>query len=405
MRAVVRSILGIALAATLAACSHGTSGVAPTGGLTGAQPDGQGMKFASAVPVCGPAGPDEARCFSLLRTDIPRREGLSPNAIGGYHPSDLIAAYGLPGGNAGKHQTIAVVDAFDDPNAEADLAVYRSTFGLPPCGSSNGCFRRLNEWAFASPLPPVDPFGRWEPEESLDVDMASAICPNCRILLIEAKSPSFPDLSRAVNSAAKHADVVSNSYGGNPANGLKWNARFNQPGHIIVASSGDDGFDVHFPAGSQYVVAVGGTHLTHSGNSRGWAETVWSGASSGCPKRVPKPAWQTDPLCSMRTIADVSAVADPATGVAMYDTYGGFGGWGVIGGTSVSSPIIAGVYALAGNEATLNYASSLYSAPAGSLWDVIGGSNGSCGGTYLCTGVAGYDGPSGNGTPNGVGAF
>jgi subtilase family serine protease len=186
---------------------------------------------------------------------------------------------------------------------------------------------------------------------------------------------------------------------------LKYNDRYNHPGHIIVASSGDDGFNPHFPAGSQYVVAVGGTRLTHAGNGRGWNETVWSGASSGCPKRVPKPVWQTDPLCTARTIADVSAVADPSTGVAMYDTYGGFGGWAVIGGTSVSSPIIAGVYALAGNASTLNYASSLYSAPAGSLWDVVGGSTGQCGGTYLCTGVTGYDGPSGNGTPNGVGAF
>jgi len=405
MRSVLRPIFGIALAAALAACSHGTGAVAPTSFSSGANTHGQGMAFGSAVPLCGAAGPNEARCMSWLRTDIPARTGLSQDSIGGYHPSDLIAAYGLPGGNAGKHQTIAVVDAFDDPTAEADLAVYRSTFGLPPCTTANGCFRKLNQWGHPTNLPPVDPFGRWEPEESLDVDMASAICPNCRILLVEAKGPSFPDLSIAVNSAAKKADIISNSYGGNIKNGMQYNDRYNHPGHIIVASSGDDGFNVHFPAGSQYVVAVGGTRLTHSNNSRGWQETVWSGASSGCPKIVPKPAWQSDPLCATRTIADVSADADPSTGVAIYDTYGGFGGWAVIGGTSVASPIIAGVYALAGNAATLNYASSLYSAPAGSLWDVVGGSNGQCGGTYLCTGVTGYDGPSGNGTPNGVGAF
>jgi len=405
MRPVLRPILGIALAAALAACSHGAGAVAPTGLMSGSNAQGQQMAFGSAVPLCGAAGPDEARCMSWLRTDIPISNDLSPDSIGGYHPADLLAAYSLPGGNAGRHQTIAIVDAFDDPNAEADMGVYRSTFGLRPCTTANGCFRKLNEYGFTSPMPGVDPFGRWEPEESLDLDMASAICPYCRILLFEAKSPAFPDLSRAVNSAAKHADVVSNSYGGNIKNGLKFNDRYNHPGHIIVASSGDDGFNVHFPAGSQYVVAVGGTHLIPANNSRGWPETVWSGAGSGCPKSVPKPAWQSDPLCATRTIADVSADADPATGVAIYDTYGGFGGWAVIGGTSVASPIIAGVYALAGNAGTMNYASSLYSAPVGSLWDVIGGHNGQCGGTYLCTGVAGYDGPSGNGTPNGVGAF
>jgi subtilase family serine protease len=401
----------MAVGALLASCGHGTSSVAPTGGLSLpqsgiAQPGDFGRAIGSAVPVCGAAGPNEARCFSVVRTDIPRRDNLSPDAINGYHPADLIAAYGLPGGTSGTGQTIALVDAYDDPNAESDLAVYRSAFGLPACTTANGCFQKVNQRGKPSPLPAVDPFGRWEPEEALDIDMASAICPNCHIILVEANGPSFQDLAKAVDAAVKlGANTVSNSYGGTEHNGFKVDQHYNHPGHIITASSGDDGFNRHFPAGSQYVVAVGGTSLRRASNHRGWSETVWGGASSGCSHVSAKPAWQTDPLCSMRTIADTSADSDPFTGVAVYDTYGGFGGWAVFGGTSVASPIIAGVYALAGNSATLNYAQSLYTAPKGSLWDVVGGSNGSCGGTYLCTGVKGYDGPSGNGTPHGLGAY
>jgi len=158
---------------------------------------------------------------------------------------------------------------------------------------------------------------------------------------------------------------------------------------------------VEFPAASQYVIAVGGTHLVRDGSARGWTETVWSGAGSGCSAYIAKPSWQADGGCARRTVADVAAVADPNTGVAVYDTYRLHpGGWLVFGGTSVSAPIIGSVYALAGNTNQ----SLLYSNSA-SLFDVISGSNGSCGGTYLCTGVVGFDGPTGNGTPNGIGAF
>jgi subtilase family serine protease len=285
------------------------------------------------------------------------------------------------------------------------MGVYRSTFGLPACTTANGCFKKVNQKGKPSPLPPADTTG-WSVEISLDVDMASAICPNCHIILVEGNDNSFINLAKSVDTAARlGANTVSNSYGGGESGGFSVNSHYNHPGHIITASSGDGGYGVIFPSSSQYVVAVGGTRLTQSANKRGWMETVWSGAGSGCSTVAPKPTWQVDPLCTMRTVADTSAVSDPGTGVAVYDTYKFAHGFIVLGGTSVASPIIAAVYNLAGNASTLNYAQSLYGAPANTLWDVTFGSNGSCGNTYLCTGKKGYDGPTGNGTPHGVGAF
>jgi subtilase family serine protease len=174
----------------------------------------------------------------------------------------------------------------------------------------------------------------------------------------------------------------------------------------ITASSGDGGYGVEFPAAAQTVTAVGGSSLTRASNARGWSETAWSGAGSGCSRYVPKPSWQHDAGGSRRTVADVSAVADPNTGVAVYDStpYQGASGWMVFGGTSVSSPIIASVYALAGNAGSLSNGSFPYSHTS-SLFDVTSGSNGSCSPSYLCTATAGYDGPTGLGTPNGTGAF
>jgi hypothetical protein len=179
----------------------------------------------------------------------------------------------------------------------------------------------------------------------------------------------------------------------------------------VVASSGDAGYTVpSVPAAFASVVAVGGTTLTRAGTARGWAETAWSGAGSGCSAWIDKPSWQRDPNCPGRMVADVAADADPNTGVAVYDTTGdsGISGWLVAGGTSASAPFIAGVIALAGHPGLFPDASRLY-ARAGDLNDVVGGSNSSgradCGGDYQCTAVAGYDGPTGNGTPHGLSAF
>ncbi|HUX32961.1 MAG TPA: S8 family serine peptidase, partial [Gemmatimonadaceae bacterium] len=244
-------------------------------------------------------------------------------------------------------------------------------------------------------------------EISLDLDMASAICPNCKILLVEASSSSFANLAAAEDEAAKlGATVISNSYGGSEySSEVSDQSHFNHPGIAITVSSGDGGYGVEFPAASQYVTAVGGTTLTRDGSARGFSETVWSGAGSGCSAYITKPSWQTDAGCSHRTVADVAAVADPNTGVSVYDTYRLHpGGWLVFGGTSVAAPLIGGVYALAGNAGSITYGSTSYSALT-SVFDVLSGSNGSCGGSYLCTGTMGYDGPTGNGTPNGTGAF
>jgi subtilase family serine protease len=359
------------------------------------------MRFAHAR-VCPSAAPGEARCHSLVRVDNVGQP-LATSGPTGYVPADLLAAYTLSS-SAGGGQTIAIVDAFDDPNAESDLAVYRSQFGLTACTTANGCFRKVDQNGGTS-----YPRGNtgWGEEISLDLDMASAICPNCHILLVEANTNSFANLAAAVDqAAAQGANVISNSYGGGEYSGeINDQSHFNHPGIAITVSSGDGGYGVEFPAASQYVTAVGGTSLTRASNSRGWSETVWSGAGSGCSAYISKPSWQNDAGCSRRTVADVSAVADPNTGVSVYDTYlHPRGGWLVFGGTSVSAPIIGGVYALAGNESSIIYGSYSYSHTS-SLFDVISGSNGSCGGSYLCTAGSGYDGPTGNGTPNGSGAF
>jgi subtilase family serine protease len=361
------------------------------------------------VCAVGPAA--TARCHAILRTDIAPLAAATPNVTpSGYGPADLRSAYNLTGSGSSS-QTIAIVDAFDNPNAESDLAVYRSQFGLPPCTTANGCFKKVNQRGVQGSYPAGNV--GWGQEIALDIDMASAICPNCKILLVEADDNSFANLGAAVDRAAlMSANTISNSYGGGEfsVEGTStYNGHFNHPGIAITVSSGDSGYGVEFPAASQYVTAVGGTHLVRDGSTRGWSETVWSGAGSGCSAYIPKPSWQLDANCSRRTVADVAAVADPGTGVAVYDTYGS-GGWLVFGGTSVAAPIIAGVYALAANAGSITYGSYSYS-HTGSLFDVTSGSNGNCvhgkrtAGAYLCKGVAGYDGPTGNGTPNGTGGF
>ncbi|HKO16559.1 MAG TPA: S53 family peptidase [Gemmatimonadaceae bacterium] len=401
-----RTLLSITALAALAACS--TESPAPTRSITA--PDassqgnpgiGQAMRFAHAK-VCPSAAPGLARCHSLVRVDNSGRP-LATSAPSGYGPADLRAAYGLTGSGS-TSQTIAIVDAYDDPYAESDLAVYRAQFGLPACTTANGCFRKVNQNGGTS-YPRGN--GGWAEEISLDLDMASAICPSCKILLVEATTNSFNNLSTAVDQAATlGATVISNSYGGSEYAGeVNDQAHFNHPGIAITVSSGDNGYGVEFPAASQYVTAVGGTTLRNAaGTSRGWSETAWNGAGSGCSAYIPKPTWQTDTGCSRRTVSDVSAVADPNTGVAVYDTYRVHpGGWLVFGGTSVASPIIASVYALAGNASVLTYGSFSYS-HLSSVFDVTSGSNGSCG-SYLCTAGPGFDGPTGNGTPSGTGAF
>jgi subtilase family serine protease len=342
--------------------------------------------------------PRVAHCESLLRTDV--RTG-SPS---GYGPSDLQSAYNLPSSTDGTGQTVAIVDAFDDPNAEADLFIYRNTFDLPVCSSLNGCFKKVNQKGKKHGYPA--PNSDWATEISVDLDMVSAACPNCKVLLVEANTNTWRDLGKSVDEAvALGAQIVSNSYGatGNGANP----ADYDHPGVILLASGGDSGYYGHHdqePADFPTVVAVGGTSLTRGGSGRGWTETVWSGTGSGCSKFA-KPLWQTDTGCKYRTANDIAAVADPATGVAVYDSYEE-SGWMQIGGTSVSSPLNAAVFALAGNASQLDAAQSFYETQNQKyLNDVTSGSNGTCTPPYLCTGEIGYDGPTGWGTPNGIGAY
>ncbi|HEX3370299.1 MAG TPA: hypothetical protein VHS56_12035, partial [Candidatus Cybelea sp.] len=318
-----------------------------------------------AARVCAAVGNGYARCQSWIRTDV---KGLvRKNTPSGYAPSDLQTAYGLTSfsGSNGKGQTVAIVDAYVDPNAAKDLAVYRAQYGLTACTGSSGCFtsKALGTKADAG----------WAEEESLDVDMVSAICPNCKILLVEAASNSLSALVTAEKYATAHANYVSNSWSGNEGT-QKYDGSFNVSGIAITAATGDSGHNstAQWPAILPSVTAVGGTSLTNI-NPR--TESAWSGAGSGCSKIYAKPSFQNglNTGCSLRAQADTSAVANPNTGVAVYDTYRQ-SGWLVLGGTSVATLIIASVYALAGTGANNNN-TYLYG-HASSLNDVVSGSDG-----------------------------
>jgi hypothetical protein len=410
LAASATALLGVA-SPGVAAQGHARSATATTtvtAGKAGAD---------RTIAACPPAAPGRDTCFAKLRTDVHGGTGVRGPAAGhstagaaaalptGLSPADLRSAYHLPA-IGGADQTVAIVDAGDNPKIEADLGVYRTTYGLPACTTANGCFHVVNQRGAASPRPPDQ---GWAIEISLDVDMVSAACPQCRILLVEADDATTDDLAASVDTAvALGATEVSNSYGGpETSDSARLAPHYAHPGVAILASSGDNGYQpAATPAAYPSVIAVGGTTLTRAANARGWTESAWSGAGSGCSAWFAKPAWQQDPNCPGRMIADVAADADPATGPAVYCTL--CGGWGVVGGTSVSAPLLAGVVALGGHPGRFPDASYLY-AHASGLNDVVGGNNSSggmdCGGDYQCTAVAGYDGPTGLGTPNGLAAF
>ena len=349
-------------------------------------------------------------CFAQRRADL----GFRSRALGvpeGFGPADLASAYKLPTATAGRGQRVYIVDAYDDPTAEADLAVYRKQFGLEPCTTDNGCFQKLNQHGKPSPLPA--PSSSWSGEISLDLDMVSAICPNCGITLIESDSPS-DDLLAAVKTAERlGAKFVSMSWGGPESGNLAQLDKqyFNPRGIVYAASTGDYDYDagVSYPASSTATTAIGGTSLVKGGSGRGWSETVWNnepghGTGSGCSAEITKPAWQSvipTTVCPKRAIADISAVADPATGVAVYQTTGG-NGWAVYGGTSAAAPIVAATYALAGDPSPSSHPASYPYGRTANLNDVVQGNNGECTPAPLCTAQPGWDGPTGLGTPNGL---
>jgi subtilase family serine protease len=393
--------VGLALALALAASTLVGTGAA-TGAPAGAVPSYRSCAKAPAKDV-GPG----VRCLSTWhRAPAGRGSGRSTTAVAapgfGLGPADIRGAYALPA-VGGKGQTIAIVDAYDNPNVEKDLAAYRAAYGLPACTTANHCFTKVDQRG-GKKYPDGDP--GWGVEISLDVQAVSAACSACSILLVEADDSSFEAIGEAVNTAVRlGAAVVSNSYGADEFGTMFSYGRryYSHPGVPIVASSGDYGFTTaSFPAVLSSTWAIGGTTLTADGHG-GWSEEAWWGSGSGCSAWVAKPAVQHDPNCQMRTVADISAVADGPEGFAVYDTYGlgADNGWISVGGTSLSAPLISAMIGLAGNAAAVVKPSYAYQHPGG-LKDVVGGSNGYCGDDYLCTGVRGYDAPTGLGSPRGL---
>jgi hypothetical protein len=377
--------------------------------------------------VCPRASyPGEMQCFALERTDL-RADTVDANVTPqGYGPSDLQKAYKIPAGNG---TLVAIVAAYGYPNAARDLGVYRSYYKLPACTTSSGCLRIRNQVGGTKP-PVTNP--SWDAEQALDLDMVSAACPQCKILLVQANTNSGSNLYNSVAEAARlGAHVISNSYGGSEygvcqGGGEGSDSRFSQPGHVYVASSGDNGGGLNNCGGPQQpcalatVVCAGGTHLMRFNNSRGWKETVWNelaspacgfggcgAAGSGCSIIVKKPSWQNDTGCKRRSESDVSAEASVLTPVAVY-----VGGWTAFGGTSVSAPLISGIFGRAGNAESIDGPHNVWYHRS-KLFDVTFGNNldgslsGPCASTvhYICTAGAGFDGPTGWGSPNGLGAF
>ena len=322
----------------------------------------------------------------------------------GFGPADLASAYKINTAlNPGA--TIAIVDAYGYKNAESDLATYRSQYGLPACTVASGCLKIVNQAGKTSPLPPNPPSDDdWTVETALDLDLASAACPHCKILLVQANDDVSDGLYIANNTAATlGATVISNSWGG-PESGqmTAYESYFNHAGIAIFVAAGDDGYDdggqgPDYPSTSAFVTAVGGTSLVRATGTRGWAEVAWTSGGSSCSQSIHKPTWQTATTgCKFRAASDVSAVGDPSTGLAVYNKANE--GWIVVGGTSAASPFVAGVYALTGHSMATG--ALPYTTPE-AFFDVTSGTNGDCG-APLCKAGIGWDGPTGAGTPNGA---
>jgi hypothetical protein len=427
-------------------------------GCSSAAQDGAGTSADAALSAVAPhtvrnacdqtsgTGRFHAFCLAQVVTDLPTGYqpdfGASPDVTVtsarkttdvSYGPADFQSAYSIPAGGEGV--TVAIVDAQDNPNAESDLAFFRAKYGLPACTTANGCFKKVAyDGSKNYPTPDVG----WGVEIALDLDAVSAACPKCNILLVEAEELNPPasvttdPLALAVDTAVKlGAKFISNSYGitetTDPKEGIvqadavSTATHYVHPGVAIFASSGDAGFaawpnttgngkGANFPADIPQVFAVGGTRLVKStATARGWLEGVWGsttdsdGASnSGCSHFFPKPTYQKSTACIGREVTDLSADADPASGMNVFDTFSGtstpVGGWMVVGGTSLASPLTAAIFAASGLEGV---DPSFVYAHTSDFNDVATGVNGTCMEHTLCNGVTGYDGPSGNGTPDG----
>lgn len=395
----VKLIAPLLAALAVAACNASGTSNLPTSGQSASAaartnvPEWQAKNL--ATPAC-PQVTGKPACMVLIQS----KSGISPD-VAGWAPADFQTRYHLPSSTNGSGQIVAIVDAYDNPNVASDLTAYRSQFGL-----GTGSFNKYNQNGQQSGYPGGS--HNWGVEIDLDVEMVAAACPKCTIDLIEANSASSSNLQTAeVTAANLGAHIISNSWSCPGSDNCVSTSDFNKPGIVYLAASGDYGYgQIGAPSTFQSVVAVGGTVLSKSGTT--YRETVWNGAGAGC-STVTKPSWQHDPSCAKRTITDVSAVA---LNVAEYDTYG-YGGWFTVGGTSVATPLNAAVFGLAGNASSISAPSGFWTATQttrlANLNKITSGSDGSCGGSYLCT--AGthqyktYSGPAGWGTPNGIGLY
>ncbi|MEU6281061.1 putative Ig domain-containing protein [Streptomyces sp. NPDC047028] len=391
---------------TMAAALTAGLGVLPTAAVAFAipAPPSSGTAPATVSRACADTQAGHAHCWAMGRDDAHGGQGVLPAAPSGYGPADIKSAYNLPDGGDGV--TVAIVDAYDDPNAESDLATYRKQYGLPACTTANGCFRKTDQRG-GTDYPQGD--AGWSEEITLDLDAVSAACPACHILLVESDDNNDPNMYAADDEAVKlGAKFVSNSWSSPESSGQTADEQhWNVPGVLFAFATGDNGYNggTQYPASSRYTLAVGGTSLNGSSNSRGWSESAWSGAGSGCSAYQTQPAWQKNvgTGCGKKANSDVSAVADPQTGLAIYDTYQA-PGWQQYGGTSLATPLITAMYALAGTPGAQDNPASYPYAHTAALNDVTTGSNGNCG-TQTCSARTGWDGPTGLGTPEGVSAF
>jgi len=388
-----------------------------------------GRNYKAACDVKRPG--DQVVCFALVRTDVGGAPGVNALAVSpdttveGYGPKQLRAAYDLPSTTKGSGQTVALIESGNYPTAGADLTTYRSHYGLTACTVKNGCFSKVGQTGSSTSLPAEN--ASWAEETALDMDMVSAVCPKCHILIVEANSSTDANLGAAANEAATlGATEISNSYGGGEF--AASDSNYDHSGIVTLASAGDQGYGEGStqPCSFASVVCTGGTSLQPASNARGYTEVVWNdlsfgeGASgSGCSSLVAKPSWQTDTGCTKRSQSDVSFDADPENGVAVYDStpYEGYKGWLEFGGTSVASPALAAVYALAGNATSLgpDAAQTIWENAGAGLFSVTSGNNlssgESCGSAYpyICTAGTGadgvYSGPGGWGSPDGTSDF
>lgn len=407
-----------------AGCGFQSNGLAPRTAASWTVPPV--TRAAQVRVLCPPSGDARRmRCFSMLRADL-RSLAPSCGGIAPYCPADLRDAYGLTTASlsSGNGQTVAIVDAFGYKDLARDVGAYRSAMHLKRCPAGS-CFRIVNQFGKSSPLPKQSsPSDDWFGEQALDAEMVSAICPNCKIVVVQTNDDYFNNLDQGVVTAVGvlHASIVSMSFGGREF--AASDSDFGVRGVTYVASSGDSGAGVQQPCAFVTVVCVGGTELSRATNSRGWTETVWNtldeescggscGATgSGCSAMVKAPRWQGKEACGKyRVETDISAEASVNTPVAVFSTPEG--GWTSIGGTSAAAPMIAAIVALAGNAAKTNgpqyvwaHRSQLFDVTKGNDVDARAGVLCPVGyPKYVCTARRGYDGPTGWGTPNGIAAL